>query len=288
MKERINIRKITITVITINIIQMIVIFSFAVLNYLNRNHNAYDITEPGNGIIFYSMVFVIFTSSFITIKNIYSMAFINSDSQTMKNTLDQLENLNRTLRAQRHDFINHLQVVYSLMELEEYPEAREYIEKVYNDIQKVNRALKTSNPAVNALLQAKLISGEKKNIEMELKINSKLDKLIIPSWEFCRVLGNIIDNAIYALNAVEGQKEITIEIFEDLKNYEFRISNNGPKIPAEIKNRIFEPGFTTKGGAGEGMGLAITRDIITRYGGKIMVISDADKTVFEGWIPKQN
>lgn len=45
----------------------------------------------------------------------------------MDATIGQMENLNNTLRAQRHDFLNHLQVVYSLMEMKEYDEASAYL-----------------------------------------------------------------------------------------------------------------------------------------------------------------
>lgn len=204
----------------------------------------------------------------------------------LRDSLDQVGELNKTLRAQRHDFMNHLQVVYGLMELEEYHEASEYIEKVFNDIQKVSRVLKTSNPAVNALLQAKIIFGEKRGINTKINITTQLKDLKIPSWEFCRVLGNIIDNAIYALQRIEEERIIEINIFQDLKNYGFRIKNNGPEIPKQIREKIFEAGFTTKGEKGEGMGLAISKEILEQYGGSISVLSQEKWTVFEGFIPR--
>ena len=70
--------------------------------------------------------------------------------------MKNLENLNLKLRAQRHDYMNHLQVIYGLLELGEYEDAREYMEPVFKDITRVTRAMKTSQPAVNALLQAKI------------------------------------------------------------------------------------------------------------------------------------
>lgn len=204
----------------------------------------------------------------------------------MEKTLNQVENLNNTLRAQRHDFMNHLQVVYSLIEMKEYDEAEKYIDKVFTDIQKVNKVLKTSNPAINALLQAKILFAEKRGIKMNIKVASKLKNLKIPSWEFCRVLGNIIDNAIFALKGNEGERFLTVDIYEDVKMYRFKIENNGPKIPHEIKEKIFETGFTTKGEEGEGMGLAIVKKLLNNYKGDIKVYSDDNITSFEGYIKK--
>ena len=74
----------------------------------------------------------------------------------MDDTIDAMSQFNNTLRAQRHDFLNHLQVVYSLIEMEEYEEANEYIEQVYGRITAISRVMKTANPAVNALLQVKV------------------------------------------------------------------------------------------------------------------------------------
>lgn len=205
----------------------------------------------------------------------------------LQGTLTKLEALNSTLRAQRHDFMNHLQVVYSLIEMNEYKDAGEYIERVYDDIQKVSRVMKTSNPAVNALLQAKLITCEKLGIPVEFEVTTQLKDFSIPPWEFCRVLGNLLDNAIYALADKDQDKILKIELHEDLKCFYFKVTDNGTPISPKLYEKIFEPGFTTKGDKGEGMGLAISRDIAANYGGSIDVSSDNETTVFEVRIPKQ-
>jgi two-component system, LytTR family, sensor histidine kinase AgrC len=146
--------------------------------------------------------------------------------------------------------------------------------------------LKTANPAVNALLQAKLLFCEKRSISLEFYITSRLDNLNVPSWEFCRVLGNLIDNSIYALGGKVEDRIIELYIYEDLKNYGFKIKNNGPEIPEKTINKIFEPGFTTKGELGQGMGLAISKEILEAYGGNIKVTSNDKETIFEGWVSK--
>ncbi|MBE5804208.1 MAG: GHKL domain-containing protein [Clostridiales bacterium] len=203
----------------------------------------------------------------------------------MDDTITAMETLNNTLRSQRHDFLNHLQVVYSLMEMEEYDEANAYIEKVYGAITSVSRVMKTANPAINALLQVKLAACEKEGIRVRLNIQSAWKDLPIPGWEMCKVLSNLIDNAIDALEEVTD-RQLTLTLTEDLKSFRFSVSNNGPMIPMKSQKSIFTPGVTTKS-AGHGMGLFIVKKVLNDRGGDIMLVSDADRTEFSGWLPKE-
>jgi sensor histidine kinase regulating citrate/malate metabolism len=182
--------------------------------------------------------------------------------------------------------MNHLQVVHGLIDMEEFEEAKGYIQKVFEDIQKVNNFMKTSNPAVNALLQAKIMAAEKYDIKVILNIKSTLKDISIPSWELCRVIGNIMDNAIYALKDQHYQKIIEVHIFEDLTAYGFKIRNNGPSVPSEILSKIFEAGFTTKSTTGDGMGLYICKDILSKYGGDIILSNDDGFVEFNGSFKK--
>jgi two-component system sensor histidine kinase AgrC len=305
MKKELNIKKTSLTVIILNLLQIGILvglmFDQALLGRI------FHLKSPAQNlaVLFWVAVGVVFVNSILGLRDAYVLFQALSQSEMLKDLLEQLEELNYTLRGQRHDFLNHLQVVYGLMEMDEYQDAKAYIEKVYDDIQKVSRVLKTTHPAVNALLQAKALDCEKRGIKVELRISSALKNLSMPGWEFCRVLGNIIDNAIDALTEtgivypkftvsaeVEAQtmfpreKRIEIELYEDLKSFGFRISNNGPPIPAAHLEKIFEPEFTTKGAEGEGMGLAISQQIMEEHGGRIYVTSHRGKTVFEGQFPK--
>lgn len=286
MRKKLDINKTIITIIALSIMQISTVIIVVLYNYFHQNSFNFKERLYNGDLLIYAIIFIGIINSFFTVKNIKELYGKSYEYTTLKSTLEELENLNKTLRGQRHDFMNHLQVVYSLMEMEEYFDAREYIEKVFKDIQKVNKVLKTSNPAVNALLQAKTLYGEKRGIKTKIVITTSFNDLKVPSWEFCRVLGNIIDNAIYALQEVKENRTIQIELFEDLKSYGFRIKNNGPMIPKEIIEKIFKAGVTTKGEKGEGMGLAIVKDILTEYGGDINVISNKDTTVFEGWVQR--
>jgi len=232
----------------------------------------------------YLSVGVMLFSSLITILGLYFALRDRNDNlaESMKN----MEDLNTKMRAQRHDYLNHFQVIYGLMELEEYEEAKKYIDPVFKDIMKVSKALKTAQPAVNALLQAKIEVAEKKGIDLFLGIRSDLRNIPMEAWNLCKVLANIIDNSITALSEVEKEKSIHIEIGEDQYNYTFLIRNNGPEIPGNILSEIFKQGFSTKKDQEHGMGLYIVSKIIREVGGTIQVSSSIEKTCFKFEIPK--
>lgn len=274
-----------IMIIIINLTQIAMIA--AVLLYLVDNGDPGLLRNPWIIVLLTVTLAAVIINSLAAFKNRSSLLRSVYQFQLLEDTLARLEKLNNSLRAQRHDFMNHLQVVHSLIEMDEYKSASEYIEKVYTDIQKVSRVMKTSNAAVNALLQAKLLTCEKHGIAVELNVTTQLKDLKIESWEFCRILGNLIDNAVFALSDKQGDKNIRIELSEDLRNHCFKVVDNGTAIPPQHLAKIFDPGFTTKGNNGEGMGLAICKEILENCGGTISVASDDKNTVFSGCLPRQ-
>ena len=204
----------------------------------------------------------------------------------LENTVAGIEGLNTTLRSQRHDFLNHLQVVYSLIEMEEYQEANAYIERIYGAITSVSRVMKTASPAINALLHNKLSAAEQQGVQLELSFTSDWHSLAMPAWEMCKVLSNLLDNALEAMQDTDD-KRLILRLTEDLHHCRLTVSNTGPTIPPDRIDRIFEPGVTTKG-EGHGMGLCIVKRTLERAGGGIRVESGDGLTTFTVWAGKKS
>lgn len=98
---------------------------------------------------------------------------------------------------------------------------------------------------------------------------------------------NIIDNAIFALKQKPNNRYMLVELSEDLKNIRLNISNNGNCIPNEIIGKIFKEGFSTKNERGDGMGLAIAKEIVESFSGTVEVTSNDKRTSFEVILPKK-
>lgn len=198
-----------------------------------------------------------------------------------------LEELNSELRAQRHDYLNNLQVVYGLMELEEYEELHRFLQPVFKDMLKTGKALRTSKPAINALLKAKMSEAENRGIDFYIEVKSDLEGLNVEDWELCKILANLLDNAMTALEGKIGEKKMTLDISEDTMQYCFSVSNNGPEIPAHMREAIFKQGITTKKDEGHGMGLFIVMSVLNRYEGTMKLRSEENETEFLFTLPKK-
>lgn len=229
---------------------------------------------------------VILWSSYVGFRDLQQFLTWEKELQMQKEAYQNMETFNTALRSQRHDFLNHIQVIYSLIELKEYEEVSSYLHKLYGDIEKLNTFMKTKDVAINALLQAKSNDAVRWSVQYQMNISTTLQGLPIPSWEMCRCLGNLIDNGIFAAASCQGKKDILVAISENITYFEFAVTNTGPCIAKEDLQKIFEPGFTTKGKQGEGMGLHIVKTIIESYEGTIDVDSSDERTTFTLHVPK--
>lgn len=281
-QKNLEVKKATILAVVVNSLQILMVGVIVLYMYMTPG----DIADlPLARALVAVAAAVVIWGGVIDIRDALDSRKLLQQLDDMDQTIEAQEDLNITLRAQRHDFLNHLQVVYSLIEMKEYKEANDYIERVYGSIASVGKVLRTANPAINALLQVKLGVCEKAGIQVKLDIRSAWKDLSIPGWEMCKVLGNLLDNAIDALQEVSDRR-LTLTLTEDLKAFRFSVKNSGPMIPVKLQASIFQPGITTKA-AGHGMGLFIVRRTVQEWGGDIRLISDAKETEFSGFIPRE-
>jgi len=82
-----------------------------------------------------------------------------------------------------------------------------------------------------------------------------------------RVLNNLVINAIQAIPS-DRRGKVNVTLLKQKNNAVIRISDNGGGIPGEIRERVFEPNFTTKT-SGSGLGLAICKKIVEAHSGDI-------------------
>ncbi|HJS55099.1 MAG TPA: tetratricopeptide repeat protein [Chitinophagaceae bacterium] len=116
------------------------------------------------------------------------------------------------------------------------------------------------------------------NAKFETDFDITIEKINIVPQEIGRVILNLINNAFYAVSEknkqqIAGYEPTVAVITRKIKGMvEISVKDNGNGIPATIKDKIFQPFFTTKPtGQGTGLGLSLSYDIVKAHGGEIKV-----------------
>jgi signal transduction histidine kinase len=102
----------------------------------------------------------------------------------------------------------------------------------------------------------------------DVMVNADENKLL-------RVVQNLVSNAVEAFNGCRGRVELTACVSED--GVKITIHDNGPGIPEQIKDRLFEAFVTYGKHSGTGLGTAIAKSIIDAHGGDISFQSSYDE-----------
>jgi two-component system NtrC family sensor kinase len=128
-----------------------------------------------------------------------------------------------------------------------------------------------------------------RNIRFALDLEEDLPPIEVDPLQIEQVLVNLIINAQQAMPR-GGQITIHGRNTEDRQHVEFAVEDEGTGIPAEIRTKIFDPFFSTKGGRTDGLGLSICLGIVQRHGGTIDLQSEVGRgTTFRFVLPvRQN
>ena len=189
-----------------------------------------------------------------------------------------------SMRANNHDFTNKLHVILGLIQIGEYDKAVSYIENI-SIIQKetVSKVMNSiENTSLSALLIGKISRASECNVKFYMQENThfKADDVDIPSEALVTITGNLIDNALDAMNTAEAfakpVRELTLGVYTKPGELLIIVQDTGNGIPKDVKEKIFENGFSTKG-TGRGVGLYHTKQLIESLGGTISVESEVGK-----------
>ena len=121
------------------------------------------------------------------------------------------------------------------------------------------------------------------NAAIKTDFDESIGKINIVAQDIGRVLLNLINNAFYAVSKrqeAEGKRQeaeyeptVSVTAKRSENSVIIAVSDNGNGIPDSIKDKIFQPFFTTKPtGSGTGLGLSLSYDIVKAHGGEIKVI----------------
>ncbi len=130
-----------------------------------------------------------------------------------------------------------------------------------------------SNPTPNSLNDIveealALYEGTHAHIRFTRTLDADIPVFNLDREQLKRVVINLIENAIRAIDGVEGQIDVTTHFNRLLDLARLEVSDTGPGIPPDVRPRLFEPYYSTRVG-GTGLGLAIVSTIVADHKGYI-------------------
>jgi signal transduction histidine kinase len=128
--------------------------------------------------------------------------------------------------------------------------------------------------------------ADQRSVMLLTDLDEKMPPIPVDEDGLQQVVMNLASNAVEAVNEGEGRVVVRTEFEPQREIIRVTVSDNGPGIPLEHIQRIFEPFYSTKGQGGTGLGLAVAKKIIEEHHGRINVTSGlGEGTTFEIQLP---
>lgn len=215
---------------------------------------------------------------------IYS-AKINSKSKEVELLNSELNDKIIELKKIKHDYGSEISSLYGLYQLGRYERMGELLKGIVERYQNTSSVINLhiqATPMVTSILNSALIKG----INIAVFDKADYENLSITDSELLKLLSNIVNNAVDVLVNIQNPT-IKYNSYNSYDGIIVNIENNGPEIPKENTEKIFQAGFSTKSDVvGErGYGLSIVKDVINKAGGQIVLRSTKSWTEFSIKIP---
>lgn len=202
--------------------------------------------------------------------------------ETEQRYYDEINRRYQESRKIRHDIQNHLLALNMLIESGNIDSARKYINEVSEQTDLAAMPVKTGSEVLDALLFKKTEQAQEKQVSLIFEVSCSLMECGISDYDLCTVFGNIIDNAIEAVNEKD-----TVTV---------KLSNQHDMLYISCENVIRRPLkkrgdriLTTKHDPlSHGYGIARVREIAARYEGAVQITDDGGKFLIEILINPKN
>ncbi|MBE6049170.1 MAG: ATP-binding protein [Clostridium sp.] len=251
-----------------------------ILSFFNDFVLSFYASQLNQGVqIIKNLLFITFLIFMMFVLIYFSKMYKKSQQIFLLN--EALKNKNEDLRKIKHDYGAQISYLYGLCLMNRYDDLKVSLKNIIDNNSSVSSSVQISNNNNNnnSILYLALEPALKKEIHVILKEECDLQLADIDEMDLFRIISNIVNNAITAL---DGQGIIIAKAYELLNSIVIKIENNGPQIPEDYIEKIFTPGFSTKTDSCEnhGFGLNIVKDLVEQNNGKISLKSTETSTEF--------
>lgn len=282
-----NIEKSTLThVSTFIIIQFVLLAALQLIQITTEDHSYY---------LSVILVYLIILVSLLALVSIIRLV-IRTREQAAKTTqevyIDDINDMFTSIRGQRHDFLNHVQVIHTMAQMGKTEQLKNYVADLVKETRDVSDIVHHSSPALAAFVQAKIAVSLGKGIQFTYELPDKWEakETTIKVIDIIKIIGNLVDNAFDETMHLPQEER---HVFASIRSQEdgsivLKVSNRGRAITTDDRLQIFKPGYTTKGEGHSGLGLAIVQERVKHYKGALELVSDEKEglTVFKVCLPE--
>lgn len=195
---------------------------------------------------------------------------------------DEINRRYQESRKIRHDIQNHLLALNMLIESGNIDSARKYINEISEQTDLAAMPVKTGSEVLDALLFKKTEQVREKQVLLVFEVSCSLMECGISDYDLCTVFGNIIDNAIEAVNEND-----TVTVKLSNQHDMLYISCENP-IRKPLKKRGDRILTTKPDPLSHGYGIARVREIAARYEGAVQITDEGGKFLIEILINPKN
>jgi len=233
-----------------------------------------------NAILIYALIFVSL-SAIVSIIRLLVRTRDQAVRMTQEVYVEEINEMFTSIRGQRHDFLNHVQVIHTMLQMGKTDQLKSYVADLVKETRDVSDIVHHSSPAIAAFVQAKMTISIGKEIAFTYELLDKwnTNETTIKLIDIIKIMGNLVDNAFDETEKLPTEQRFvhaSIAINDD-NRIELQVSNTGHALEAKDKERLFIPGYTTKGTGHSGLGLAIVQERVKHYNGNIELHSDVSK-----------
>ena len=259
-----NINKHNTSIIVLNlIVGLITLITQAILTYYYLNILPLSIT-----VINFILLLCYFSISFYSLNRIMKLQITTENLENAENYNSTLSYLYDNVKAFKHDFDNMVFIIGGYIENNDINGLKTYYKNLEKDCERVN-GLALLNPelinnsGIYNLLMSKYKKANDYKVEIHLEYFFDLQKLKMPIYEFSRILGILLDNALEAAKE-SNEKQVNILFRDSQRNHTQIITIENSYSNKDVDtSAIFEKGKTSKPNH-TGMGLWEVNQILRR------------------------
>ena len=229
-------------------------------------------------------LFVYFFISFYSLKKTMTLQVTTAELENAEHYNNSLSVLYDNVKAFKHDFDNMVFIIGGFVNTNDLDGLKKYYKDLVKDCQHVNSiALLNPNVINNGgiynLLMTKYKKAHELHVQIDLEIFFDFTKLHMPIYEFARILGILIDNAIEAANETSPKNvKILIRDSVNTSTQIVCISNTYKNKNVDI-HKIFEKGISEKENH-QGIGLWEVKKILSKNN-NVNLITSNDENYFK-------